>query len=790
MQKKSVERKIIKIEPAFNDVFVCKNNASRPCLEIFIQEPENIAQQNLGVLFGVFEVDDVSEDSLYVVNYLISIIKKEYFSNTKRGAIESFEASLHKANLALSKLAEHESVNWIGKLHSVCGVIEKNNLHLAQTGNAFAFLLRADIFTPVAEPEKSEGSLNPLKTFQDVLSGRLEEKDKLILTTESIFEIFSLEEIKKSAIKFQEEEFVRFLKTALGNELEKSAVLIVDLKEKVQEKFQPEPVKNIEEIALPKNVFSQKAFEKKAPPKTPLPTAAKETSNAISTEEKLQKEVLKSSPEFIDKKTGHIYIKEGTYLAPEENSTRKPFLEDYKNKILDTKDNALGYLNDSFCPIFSKWLGKTKDAFCKKPNEFRRTLPFQKENMKKTTGQWKEKVLTGMGKTILLLKSGLFFLKDSLCPKIASLSQKIFYYLKDKYTQYRTKEKKFPAKNTVLNIPGKLPSFSSKNNFFNYSSLTKILPDFSRLGEIFKILNTRKKIFLIGILFLIFIVPYFIANKFLSSEEKQLPSASENITPPVPLEKDKNVKRISALEPVYTGNELITTVNVNGLILAVAKNQVINLETKKEVPIPETISSVQSAWEMDDLNTIFFLGENKKIVSFSPTAQKFQDNNISIADDANIVSGKSYLTYAYLLDAKNNQIYRYPRAEGGFGAPSSWLKETVEISKTKDMAVSEDIFILNGEEVQKYTQGKKQDYRMEISATPLSPDKIYTKPESKSLFVLDKKNSRIAKFNDTGNIEAQFYHPEISSFANFTVSEEKNEIYLSNNTEVKKFGME
>ena len=192
MSRKNAEKKGGFLEPDFKNVLVCKSKEARPYLEIFIQEPENVFQQNLGTLFGIFEINDDSEDSSYVVNYLISIIKKEYFSQSKRGPIESFEAALHKANLALAKLAEHENVGWIGNFNAVSAVIEKNNVHLTQTGATHAFLLRAKTLVDLGEGEEPHEELNPLKTFQEVVSGRLEKQDKIILTTESLFNIFFL----------------------------------------------------------------------------------------------------------------------------------------------------------------------------------------------------------------------------------------------------------------------------------------------------------------------------------------------------------------------------------------------------------------------------------------------------------------------------------------------------------------------------------------------------------------------------------------------------------------------
>ena len=168
-----------------------------------------------------------SEESSYIVNYLISVIKKEYYAKTKRGAVESFEAALHKANLALAKLAEHENIGWIGKINALVLVTEKNNIHLSQVGNAHAFLLRGKSLTNISENDPSAPEPGPLKTFVDVISGRVEKNDRLIVATQHIFDIFSFEEIKRSALKFSSEEFVQFLKTALGNELESPASFLL-----------------------------------------------------------------------------------------------------------------------------------------------------------------------------------------------------------------------------------------------------------------------------------------------------------------------------------------------------------------------------------------------------------------------------------------------------------------------------------------------------------------------------------------------------------------------------------
>lgn len=322
MLKKKLGKRNIEIESFFEEILVCNDKENRPFLEVFVHEPENIIQKDLGALLGIFEINDDSEDSSYIVNYLISVIKKEYFSRPKRGTVESFEAALHKANLALAKLAEYGNISWIGKINALCVVAEKQNLHLTQTGNTLALLLRKGYLTNISEdlsPDTLEP--NPLKTFVNISSGKLENRDKLIILTDNILNILDLEEIKNNALNFSEKDFVQFLRTVLVNKLEKAAALVMDVKEK-------------EEILLPVakkaeklNAFSNSAFSK--------PSLKKE----METEAGAQEMTDQFLPPEEAPKAGHIYIKE----SPEPKKFKKNFSFSFfkKRTSPDQPDSAL-----------------------------------------------------------------------------------------------------------------------------------------------------------------------------------------------------------------------------------------------------------------------------------------------------------------------------------------------------------------------------------------------------------------------------------------------------------------
>ena len=142
---------IKELEKTISPILVVNNSSLKPYVELFEYEPENIYQQPLGSLVGFFEVKEFSEDSAYIVNFLTSVLKKEYYINPKRPVTESLDSALHKVNMALSELAKHGNVEWLGKLNAAICVLEKNNTHFSVSGDAKIFLYRKQGLSEISE---------------------------------------------------------------------------------------------------------------------------------------------------------------------------------------------------------------------------------------------------------------------------------------------------------------------------------------------------------------------------------------------------------------------------------------------------------------------------------------------------------------------------------------------------------------------------------------------------------------------------------------------------------------
>ncbi len=730
MLKKKLEKNISQIEPFFEELLICHDKEDRPFLEVFVQEPENIAQKDLGTVLGIFEITDNSEDSSYIVNYLISVIKKEYFSRPKRGSIESFEAAIHRANLALAKLAEYENINWIGKINVLCAVIERQNLHLTQTGKISALLLRKGYLTNLGEGlSPSDEEINPLKTFLNLSSGRLENDDKLIIVTNNIFQILSPEEIKKSALSLSEKNFIQFMKTVMVNEFSLAGALLVDIKER-KEIVSP-PVKKLRAF----NAFSGSTFSQKISSPKKIPQAEN------------------NLPED-SQKIGHIYIKESEEQLKAKIKTSSPF------SLVITKEKIRSFF-----------------GFLKKI--FRERIP---EKISLLVSWIRNKNLKDKSFNFLKLL-GNFFLGIIAVLKKSTLwiLHKILDFFNFKKVEGE-KGSQTDNSDSLKNLSVSIPVAKRK---------IKIFPSFTAAKNLFLNLGFKQKIYSFLALILIFVVPFFLVKiqKNISSKKDQNPVlevASQEIT----LAQDKNVIRVENLNPIFSSQKnLLKLESLNGKILALSSSSVFDVESQEEFSFPESFGKIKVVSGMEDLDLLILISEEKQALTFSPNSKKFLNNTLEIPAQAEISLAGTYLTYLYLVDTANNQIYRYPRAEGGFGEKINWKKDETNISQASGIALNENLFLADPENLLKFFRGKRENFQLEETATKIRPFRVFSRIERQFLWILDKTNSRIVKLDPEGRILAQYYHPDISQMEDFTLNQEESLVYLLDQSSIRFFSV-
>lgn len=164
----------------------------RDFCETFIYEPENIEEVSLGNLYLIGKLSNVSEELGHLINLLSAIIKREYYKNPQNGALQSLENSLKTTNQHLAELAQGGNLQWVGKLSFLGAAICPPQIYFTQTGKACSFLFREGHLVDISKklipsPEKP----HPQRTFQNVVSGKIEPEDIIIIATRELIEILS-----------------------------------------------------------------------------------------------------------------------------------------------------------------------------------------------------------------------------------------------------------------------------------------------------------------------------------------------------------------------------------------------------------------------------------------------------------------------------------------------------------------------------------------------------------------------------------------------------------------------
>ncbi len=815
MPSKNTEKKIDpvrELQTNISPVLVINNSTLKPYIELFEYAPENIYQQPLGHLIGFFEIKEYSDDSAYVVNFLTSVLKKEYYANPKRPVAESFDSALHKVNLALSEVAKHGNVEWIGKIHAAICVIEKNSIHFTIAGNAKIFLNRKQTLTDISEDLASdENEPHPLKTFINVSSGRLEKEDRLIITSEDIFHILKLSDLKKNLQRLTKEQFVQFLKTALSNELEMIATIVADFTEIKKNSYAKNAAKKEavgKEAAI--NVFSEAAFAGQ-------PAAKKELHENFE-------QIKNTSPaiEYTDKKTGHIYVQGGS--PPEEMSQIEHYWETIAEKMSDgwrfTKNSTRRNFN-----LYKKELEK-KIEQAKVKNELRKKqLAEEKELELERLEQLKqEEVINAqeLGKNLHAEQSPPEIAAKKSLTEIINLKEKldsseknpetfqeeIIEEVAEQPTAKTAAEKIKPTSYLVEKIQPLIPKVTTfaililgnlkklkrvlqqwlairfeKTKTSNIK-LSKIVPHLSKIKSLYFSLSKKQKTNVFISLIIIFIVPIFIANWLNRPKPatiKELPKI-ELLPQEEKLTTEKNISSTGKATTLLTNSNIVGILNANDNIIAVTKKSLLVLKDNQptEYPFPDNSGSAVRYTYMPDLFMVFVFTDQAKLLSFTPSNAKFTENKIDLSGISTNSFIGTYLTYLYVLDPSSNQLLRYPRAEGGFGEKTNWLKETATLTGISDMIIDENIYTIQNNQVLKFFKGKTEPFALEAASTPVNFDKIFTTINSTFLYALDKKNSRIVKYDKaSGSIAAQFPNEAFRDGTAFAVDEKTNTAYIT-----------
>jgi hypothetical protein len=321
---------------------------------------------------------------------------------------------------------------------------------------------------------------------------------------------------------------------------------------------------------------------------------------------------------------------------------------------------------------------------------------------------------------------------------------------------------------------------------YNYLAIPFFFRNFwSKITKKFNSLDNKKKVtlfFSIIFIILISILIFWLFNKKPSKKEQTISPSENQITLPVEEEKE-----ISSLTNLINLNKKIKDVALlNGELFFLTEDESlieysIRDNKKIEILLPENFADGLYLSPVESLQLILIVSSDQ-VLSYSPVTNKFSENNIVLPENFENIGAGTYLTYLYLLDKTNGQIYRYHRATGGFGEFKEWLDENQDMSDVISFDVSDSIYLgFEDGRLEKYfKRAKNKSFNL---GPDFKPDKIRVKPDQEELFALDSKKGIIIKLLESKNQQNLFEDKNFKDAQTFIVDFDNQKVYLVNNDE-------
>ena len=148
----------------------------------------------------------------------------------------------------------------------------------------------------------------------------------------------------------------------------------------------------------------------------------------------------------------------------------------------------------------------------------------------------------------------------------------------------------------------------------------------------------------------------------------------------------------------------------------------------------------------------------------------------------NVSEAVGFGSNLYLLDKSvGGQIWKYLGVTSGLSANKSYLTgDSYDLSEAVSMAIDGSVWVLFSDgTIAKYVQGIKDAFVVAgLDREFEEPIKIYTSPEVKNIYVMDRRQTRVVEIAKTGEYVAQYVWPGIAGVKDLIVSETEKKMFM------------
>ena len=136
----------------------------------------------------------------------------------------------------------------------------------------------------------------------------------------------------------------------------------------------------------------------------------------------------------------------------------------------------------------------------------------------------------------------------------------------------------------------------------------------------------------------------------------------------------------------------------------------------------------------------------------------------------------------YILDVKENQVWRYLPGQGGFDSERTALLDTADLRTATEVAVGQDVYVLDAKQgIRRFVGKTEANFPLAGIDTPLvSPASMSVLPGSNRIVVADRGNKRVILATADGTFLRQIVSPSFTDLRAVSVDEGARVIYVLN----------
>jgi len=717
---------------------------------VFIAHPTPVEQETFGNLMIITDIQSQDRINQDIINTIQQEVKKHYYQSSDLNIETAFENALQKTNEKLHQLIEDGLADWVDKLNIIIAVIKGSELHFTQVGNMQAYLIQGSKIVDIlnASNTPAELEINPLKIFSNIISGKLNEGDYLLFCTGSLLDFISLEKMKKTITGSRPQDAAAYIENLLIDTDQKTtfAALIAQLVPSAQAQKEYMPLNlGHSQYSAPQVSMEEMQSREKQTSELLTPSLLPLFKKGIAQFSERTKKLLNRQPASRQDKPYPERVKPtGGNELPEKDKT--------------TSQNLLSGLGNIVKIIFVS-LGKGFLALFNLVRDWRQS----KQKVKNWPDRLAQSISTGIEKFISLPASRKALLAAAVI-LIFAFAQSIVTLGEGQEKEKQTEE----YSQLISQIQQKQEEIDAALIYENNQEAVTLLRETRELVAQLPEKKYQEQI-----------------NQF----NQDLQQQSDKINKVVVIDSPEPLFDYATLEEGSTvrgiaqvGSRLFSfNPNNNSIYTYNTETQATDLVSGSD----QEIGNLQMKALPEDDDYLIFYTNSDKIMRFAVNDGSWAEREITYNNQDKVIKDiASYANRLYILDSKNNQIFRHQPTASGYGQGQPWVTAELDLQDANALAIDGSIYVLkNSGEVWKMTQGSQVDFSLDqIDPAFSNPTRLYTSPDLKNIYILDPENNRLVVFDKEGKIQNQYRSDKFDGLKDAVVDEANNTIYILNKT--------